>query len=220
MAIVCSICGKKLSGGSDFPLSENNAQDRICLDCEQRKQNCIASLAQRPENYPLCRTSFLAYSEQVSPKIRRELDSMLEVWDHQYQAKRETHQQAVDAPAAQQTTWDTAYRNMMVNTGFHFEGFRIVKYLNVISAETVLGAGLGTRFSAWAANLAGVQTESFAKKFEQAKTAAMNQLVTKAVNLGANALIGVSFDYPLIYNKVIAVIANATAVVVEKEGLE
>lgn len=106
--------------------------------------------------------------------------------------------------------------NYMMTSGFNFEGWRIAKYIKVISAETVLGTGFASEFSASVANLLGTETDKFAKKFEQAKDSSLNKLISKAVDLGANALIGVDFDYPLIYNNIIAVIASATAVVVEK----
>ena len=118
--------------------------------------------------------------------------------------------------AAQEAEWNTKYHNMMMTSGFNFEGFHIVKYIKIISGETVLGTGFASEFSAGMANLFGVETDKFAKKFEQAKDSSLNKLISKAVDLGANALIGVDFDYPLIYNNIIAVIASATAVVVEK----
>ena len=227
MAIICSICGKKQSGFiSDFPLSDNDPGNRICAACEERKQGCIRTLEFNTQNYPNAKKIFLSCVADPIPSVKQELDRMMKDWDNQYQTKFEADEAwAQDivrkemeekAKEAQIAEWNQKFRDMMTTSGFNFEGWRIAKYIKVISAETVLGTGFASEFSASVANLLGTETDKFAKKFEQAKDSSLNKLISKAVDLGANALIGVDFDYPLIYNNIIAVIASATAVVVEK----
>lgn len=206
MAIICSICGKKQHNfSSDFPLSSTHLQERICSECENRKQKCIVSSRSDFEKYKVCKEEFLSFvSENVSSSVRSGINQIVSECDSHFQE----HENVVELK--------NQISNYMTTSGFSFEGYRITKYIKVLSAETVLGTGFASEFSASVANLLGTETDKFAKKFEKAKDSSFNKLISKAIDLNANALIGVDFDYPLIYNNIIAVIASATAVIVEK----
>ena len=104
---------------------------------------------------------------------------------------------------------------MLLTSGYNFEGYRIVEYLGFLSGETVLGTGFLSEFSAGFSDFFGVSNQRFADKLEQAKDAAIQHLLEKAVNAGANALIGIDIDYNMFSANMIGVIANATAVKIE-----
>jgi uncharacterized protein YbjQ (UPF0145 family) len=225
MAIICCLCGKKQSGFiTDFPLSERDTQDRICSACEERKQAWISAIEFHIEDYSQYKGEFLSYVTDITPQVQQALNFLIVEIDSRYAAKFESQKQQIlqkqeqkAIKLAYEEAWNQKYYAMKMTSGFNFEGYRITKYIKVISGETVLGTGFLSEFSAGVANLFGVETDKFAKKFEQAKDSALKKLISNAVELDANALIGVDFDYPLIYNNIIAVIASATAVVVEKE---
>lgn len=105
---------------------------------------------------------------------------------------------------------------MLVTSGFNFEGYRITRYLGFFSGETALGTGVFSEFFAGAADLFGTTSTKFADKLETAKNYAITELEKKAQRAGANAIIGLDVDYNMFMSNLIGVIANGTAVCVEK----
>lgn len=110
---------------------------------------------------------------------------------------------------------DKQYNEYLLTTGYDFEGYKIEKYIRVVSGTIVLGTGFLSEFSASVSDLLGTTSEVFAEKLEIAKDAAVKQLIDKSVNLGGNAVIGVDFDYIIFSNNMIGVVANGTSVLVE-----
>ena len=111
---------------------------------------------------------------------------------------------------------DNLKRNYMVTTGYNFEGYKIEEYRKVVSGSVVLGTGFLSEFNASISDLFGAKSDTFADKLETAKDAAYDKMVIKAMSTGANAIIGVDFDYITFENNMIGVVANGTAVVIEK----
>lgn len=109
-----------------------------------------------------------------------------------------------------------ATKNLKLTTGFNFEGYKIIDYLKVISAETVLGTGFLSEFSASISDFFGTENESFSEKLESAKNSATKKLINKAILLNANGIIGIDYDYVNFSSNIIGVIANGTAVKIEK----
>lgn len=106
--------------------------------------------------------------------------------------------------------------NFLMTTGYNFEEYKIVKYNKVICAETVMGTGFFSEFSAGLSDFFGVEDDAFASKLDEARSSATHKLIHKAIKIEANAILGVDFDYVLFNKNMIAVIANGTAVTVEK----
>lgn len=106
-------------------------------------------------------------------------------------------------------------KDMLVTSGFNFEGYRITKYLGFFSGETALGTGMFSEFFAGAADFFGTTSNKFADKLETAKNYAISALQEKVRNAGANAIIGLDVDYNMFMSNLIGVIANGTAVCVE-----
>ncbi len=105
----------------------------------------------------------------------------------------------------------------MLTTGYEFDGYKIKKYMGVISGQVVLGTGFLSEFTASFSDFFGVQSEKFATKLEQAKQAALEKMVMKSDVKGGNAIIGVDFDYITFHGNMIGVVANGTSVVIEKD---
>lgn len=113
--------------------------------------------------------------------------------------------------------------DLMITSGFSFDGYEIVKYLDYISCDEVIRFPVtdvtNTRDN-YAHNLTG--------PIDRTRRNALNKLKSKALTMGCNALIGVSYDY-YNFDKLaldrgistqqyffICVTANGTAVKVEK----
>lgn len=101
---------------------------------------------------------------------------------------------------------------MLITTGYNFEGYDIVKYLDVLSASVVLGTGIFSSANASIADLFGTRSDSYERKLQDAKNAAIEELKKQTVSKGGNAIIGIDIDYTTFGSDIIGVIANGTAV--------
>lgn len=97
----------------------------------------------------------------------------------------------------------------MKTSGFGFEGYKITKYLDVVSVESVL-------INFFYNNLFS-DPEELSGKLQSARDEAMEKFVAKCVEKGANAAIGVDFNYVSFSanNANFVVIAHGTAVKIE-----
>ncbi len=100
----------------------------------------------------------------------------------------------------------------MLTTGYTFEGYRIEKYITVVSGSAVLGTGLLSEMAL--ADFSGTFSDELAAKLEMAKDAAMRKMIEKSADLGGNAVIGIDFDYMQI-SSLIGVAANGTSVYIK-----
>lgn len=105
----------------------------------------------------------------------------------------------------------------MVTTGYYFEGYRIVKYIEIVHGEAVMGSGFLSEPAANISNLFWSSSEAFVGKISEAKGTAQERLVMNGIVMGANAVIGIDFDITIFGNNMVGVSANGTAVIIEKE---
>lgn len=116
-----------------------------------------------------------------------------------------------------------AMANMLITSGFNFDGYRIIKYSGYISGDDAMTVERGSSFTD-----GGVRDKLMAS-LTQIRRNALRELKEAAYNLGCNAVIGVDFDYitldPQTANitggttyqpYVFCVTANGNAVVIEK----
>lgn len=108
---------------------------------------------------------------------------------------------------------------MLTTTGFNFEGYRIVKYLDVISSEVVLGTGIFSSFSSSFADLTGTRSGSYERKLESGKNEAIRNLERQTREKGGNAIIGIDIDYTTFGADVLGVVATGTAVIIEHDNV-
>ncbi len=120
-----------------------------------------------------------------------------------------------------------ALANMLITSGFSFDGYKITKYSGYISGDDVIQIkkekGFFTGLNK--VDVGAALSESLVKIRQQA----LKELKEAAYDLGCNAVIGVDFDYitldPEVHNGqltedlpyVFCVTANGNAVVIEKE---
>lgn len=107
--------------------------------------------------------------------------------------------------------------NMLITSGFDFEGYRIEEYIKFISSEAVLGMGLFKGFSASISNVAGSESKSLKSNLTRAKNLANKEIKEQAARLGANAIIGIDIDYTTFGGELLGVIMSGTAVKVNKQ---
>lgn len=83
---------------------------------------------------------------------------------------------------------------LMLTSGYNFEGYKIVKYIGFFSGECALGTGFLSSMNAGIADFFGSNSSIYEEKLSKAKSMAMNELKTIAQGKGANAIIGVDVD--------------------------
>lgn len=106
--------------------------------------------------------------------------------------------------------------NMLVSSGYNFDGYDIIKYIKFISSEVVLGMGIFRGLCATISNITGMESNVLKDKLIEAKSIVNDEILNQAVNLGANAIIGVDLDYTMFGGELLGVVMSGTAVIVEK----
>lgn len=113
--------------------------------------------------------------------------------------------------------YDAAKDSFVVTTTYHVEGYAIKKYKGIVTGSTVLGTGMFSEFKSGFNDLFGTQSIAFSNKLEEAKAAALSKAIDNAIELGANALVGVSIAYNTFSGNMIASVVSGTAIIIEKE---
>ncbi|MDN5753382.1 MAG: heavy metal-binding domain-containing protein [Nitrosospira sp.] len=106
---------------------------------------------------------------------------------------------------------------MQLTTTPSIEGKRITKYCGVIAGEAILGANLFKDLFAGIRDLVGGRSATYEKELQRAREIALEELGQRALDLGANAVIGIDIDYEIMGkdNGMLMVSASGTAVIVE-----
>lgn len=106
---------------------------------------------------------------------------------------------------------------MLVTTTSTLQDKRIVRYLGIVSGETIIGANVFRDFFAGIRDIVGGRSGSYEEVLRQAKDTALKEMQQQAMAMGANAVIGVDLDYETVgsSSSMLMVTASGTAVVVE-----
>ena len=103
---------------------------------------------------------------------------------------------------------------MLVSTTSTLEGRSIATYHGVVFGETIIGANIFKDIFASIRDIVGGRSGSYESVLKEARQTALEEMTQQASALGANAVIGVDFDYETLgqTNGMIMVIATGTAV--------
>lgn len=106
---------------------------------------------------------------------------------------------------------------MLITTTNTVEGKRIVKYIGLVTGETIIGANIFKDLFAGIRDIVGGRSSSYEQVLREGKNTAVNEMQQYASSLGANAIIGVDLDYETVGNggSMLMVTASGTAIVLE-----
>ncbi|MBC8987088.1 heavy metal-binding domain-containing protein [Pedobacter gandavensis] len=106
---------------------------------------------------------------------------------------------------------------MLVTTTNSIEGRKVVKYIGLVSGETIIGANIFKDLFASIRDVVGGRSGSYEQVLREAKDTAINEMQQYASALGANAIIGVDLDYETVGSggSMLLVAATGTAVIIE-----
>jgi uncharacterized protein YbjQ (UPF0145 family) len=105
---------------------------------------------------------------------------------------------------------------MILSTTPQIEGRTIREYKGVVTGETIIGANFVKDFFASIRDVVGGRSGSYEKVLREAKDTSMEEMMQRAEELGANAIVGIDIDYETIgaNNSMLMVATSGTAVVI------
>ena len=103
---------------------------------------------------------------------------------------------------------------MLLTTTNTIEGKEITQYFGIVTGETIIGANVFRDFFASIRDIVGGRAGSYEKVLRKAKETALQEMSQQAVQLGANAVIGIDLDYETVGDtgSMLMVTAAGTAV--------
>jgi uncharacterized protein YbjQ (UPF0145 family) len=103
---------------------------------------------------------------------------------------------------------------MIITTTNSIEGRSIDKYLGVVSGEVIVGANIFKDLFASIRDIVGGRSGTYERTLTAARNEAMQELSAEAKALGADAVLGISFDFESIgaNGSMLMVIVTGTAV--------
>lgn len=103
---------------------------------------------------------------------------------------------------------------MIITTTNSVEGYQITEYLRVVSGETVFGMNVVRDIGASLRDLFGGRSKGYEDEIGRARDAALSELYNRALNLHADAVVGVQVTFTAIgqSNSMVLVTATGTAV--------
>jgi len=99
-----------------------------------------------------------------------------------------------------------------ITTTNNIEGSKIVEYLGIVSGEAVMGANIFRDMFAGIRDIIGGRSGQYEKKFRQAKEVSIKEMIDRAKENGANAVVGVSVDYEMVGESMMMVSSHGTSV--------
>jgi uncharacterized protein YbjQ (UPF0145 family) len=105
---------------------------------------------------------------------------------------------------------------MILSTTPTIEGRTIREYKGVVTGETIIGANFVKDLFAGIRDIVGGRSASYEKVLREAKITSMNEMMDRAREMGANAIVGIDIDYETIgeSNSMLMVATSGTAVVI------
>lgn len=106
---------------------------------------------------------------------------------------------------------------MIITTTPTVEGYAITAYKGIVFGEVISGVNVVRDFAAGISNFFGGRSGAYEEELMNARTQALREMEQRALNLGANAVVGVDIDYEVLGadNGMLMVTASGTAVVVQ-----
>lgn len=121
----------------------------------------------------------------------------------------------------QKTAYQQSLQALMLTTGSNFDGYEVKKYIDVICEEVIFKNSFLKTLTASFEDVGNIlsfrerELSGSSELIANARTYVMQKFRSKAVNIGANAVLGVEFESS-IGAEIIRVAVFGTAVVVEK----
>ncbi len=87
---------------------------------------------------------------------------------------------------------------MIITTTPGIEGKRITHYFGVVTGEAIMGANVFRDLFAGIRDIVGGRSAAYEKELKKAREVAFKEIEEEALNLGADAVVGVDIDYEVL----------------------
>jgi len=111
-------------------------------------------------------------------------------------------------------------KEIIFSTTHFLQGYKVLKYISVETAEVVSGTGPISEFFGRVSDLFGIRSLAFESKLEKARKASFSILKDKADKVGANAILALDIDLTSYEKNRTGMMVTGTLVLVEKEEPE
>ncbi len=209
----CCICKKKISPFQRIALNASDKNLSSYFACE----DCISKIkALKAGELNAVREFRVIMPGITDPKLKDYLTYLYENPDEEYLKEQEEIERAQEKQLRIQKLLSEKKDSIILTTGYSFYGYKIIEYKGIISGECALGTGFISEWGASLADFTGTNSTLFSNKLKRAKDYAISELVTECCLLEGNAIVGIQFNYTTFTKNIMGVIANGTAVVIEK----
>ena len=105
---------------------------------------------------------------------------------------------------------------MIITTTNEIQDKKVIEYKGIVFGEVISGINMFKDMGASLRNIFGGRSKGYEDELLAARENALEEMKTRAANLGANAIIGVKMDYEVLGadNGMLMVTCSGTAVVV------
>lgn len=84
---------------------------------------------------------------------------------------------------------------MIITTTPNIEGYKILEYKGLVTGETIIGANFIKDIFAGIRDIVGGRSKSYEKVLQEGKETSIQEMMQRAQELGANAIVGIDIDY-------------------------
>ena len=102
--------------------------------------------------------------------------------------------------------------NIIITTGNKIPAKKITKILGIVKGSTVRARNIGRDIGAGLKSIIGGEVKTYTEMTMSARDEAFNRMINQAIELGADAIIGVKFTTSMIMTGASEMLAYGTAV--------
>jgi uncharacterized protein YbjQ (UPF0145 family) len=115
-------------------------------------------------------------------------------------------------------TSDAAEISMICATTPNLPGRTIACTMGIVCGEAIMGANVFRDIAASITDVLGGRSGAYEKNLKQGRAIALQDMMTEARELGADAIVGVDIDYETVGNSMLMVSVSGTAVKLEPQS--
>jgi uncharacterized protein YbjQ (UPF0145 family) len=101
---------------------------------------------------------------------------------------------------------------IITTTGFEVPGKKVTKILGIVKGNTIRARHIGRDIMAGLKNVVGGEIKSYTEMTTQAREEAFNRMINDAINMKADAIIGIRYSTCMIMQGAAEMLAYGTAV--------
>lgn len=206
----CCICGK-----SPAKIVLSGISGKICSDCQKNISNIRSGKVSEAREY----------FDNINISSFSAKDFIFDQYsEYAYAAEKySAENEAIKKIQLQEESVNRNMKDMILSTTPCLDGYRIIKYIDLVYSEAIYKLSLTKSFSTALNNaidsfkfFSSTELSGTTQLIQEAKDYVKQDLIKKAAMLGANAIVGIDIESSLGSDGVAKASINGTAVIIEK----